>query len=233
MVLSIIIPAYNEEENLNVRLANLSEQAAKHPIEIIVSNSPDTTDQTETVCNKYTKVKLYQSPERGRAKQMNFGAQQATGDVFLFLHADVILPNDFYSQIEQQIKQYQAGFFAYRFDRSTRMLDFNSKFTKKDGFFAGGGDQCQFFKQSLFTSLGGFNEDFCIMEDFEIIDRLRKQKIPYGIIQSKATVSARKYDHNSWLKVNAINGYIFLRYKLGTRPEKLRKLYKSLLREGV
>lgn len=233
MLLSIIIPVYNEEENLMVRLAHLSEQAAKYPIEVIVSNSPDTTDQTEAVCNKYTKVQFHQSLERGRAKQMNFGAQQASGDVFLFLHADVMLPEDFYVQIKETMQRYKAGFFAYQFDTPTTLLNINSKFTTRDGFFAGGGDQCQFFTKQLFNSLGGFNEDFCIMEDFEMIDRLRKHRIPYNIVQSKATVSARKYEQNSWLKVNLINGYIFLRYKLGTKPEKLRRLYKSLLREGV
>jgi hypothetical protein len=48
-----------------------------------------------------------------------------------------------------------------------------------------------------------------------------------------ATVSARKDEHNSWLKVNLINGSMFLKYKLGVSPGKLRKTYKRLLRENV
>ena len=71
------------------------------------------------------------------------------------------------------------------------------------------------------------------MEDFEMIDRVRKFRIPYTIIQSNAIVSTRKYDERSWFKVNFINGYVFLRYKLGTSPLKLRKLYQQLLREQV
>jgi hypothetical protein len=66
-----------------------------------------------------------------------------------------------------------------------------------------------------------------------MIDRVRKLKIPYRIVQSKAIVSARKYEQNSWLKVNLINGIIFLKYKFGVHPTKLRKTYKSLLREEV
>ena len=165
---------------------------------------------------------------------MNFGAAHAIGDILLFLHADVQLPKDFYNQCVLAIKeQYKFGFFAYQFDKKSPLLNFNSKFTTKDGFFAGGGDQCQFFTKDLFKSLNGYNEEFCIMEDFEMIDRVRKQNIPFMIIQSKATVSARKYDRNSWLKVNLINGYVFLKYKLGVHPTKLRKTYKSLLRESV
>lgn len=234
MMLSIIIPVYNEQENLTKRLSFLSEQANKFPIEIIVSNSPETTDDSNLICEHYSKVTHFTSDKKGRAAQMNFGASKAKGAIFLFLHADVILPNDFYQQIMVAIKEgHKAGFFAYKFDKKSVLLNFNSKFTAKDGLFAGGGDQCQFFTKETFTSLKGYNEDFCIMEDFEMIDKVRNQKIPFKIIQSKAIVSARKYDKNSWVKVNLINGYVFLQYKFGVHPSKLRKTYKSLLRESV
>lgn len=212
----------------------LNEQANKFPLEIIISNSPETSDNTPNVCKNFDKVTFFTSDKKGRAAQMNFGANKAKGDILLFLHADVALPNNFYTQITAAIKNgKKAGFFAYKFDRETFLLRMNSSFTKKDGLFAGGGDQAQFFTKDTFIKLNGFNEDFCIMEDFEMIDRVRKNKIPYTIIQSKATVSARKYNNNSWLKVNLINGYVFFKYKLGVHPIKLRKTYKNLLREGV
>ncbi len=234
MQISVIIPIYNEQENLVKRLSFLCEQANKFPIEIIVSNSPETTDNSRKVCQSFDKVTYLKSEKKGRAAQMNFGAKNATGDIFLFLHADVHLPKDFYSQIKRAIlHSYKFGFFAYQFDKKSFLLDFNSKFTKRDGFFAGGGDQCHFFTKEFFESLRGYNENFCIMEDFEMIDRVRKNKIPFAIIQSKATVSSRKYQKNSWLKVNLINGFVFLQYKLGIHPTKLRKTYKSLLRESV
>lgn len=234
MNLSVIIPVYNEQDNLVKTLSFLCAKANIHPIEIIVANSPETTDNTPNLCKGKPKVTFLNTPEKGRAKQMNFGASKAKGDVILFLHADVQLPDDFYNQIKKQIsKGFKAGFFAYQFDKKTPLLNFNSRFTKKDGFFAGGGDQCHFFTKDFFNELNGYNEDFCIMEDFEMIDRIRKEKIPICIIQSKATVSARKYETNSWLKVNLINGYVFLKYKLGVHPIKLRKTYKTLLRESV
>ncbi|MFY9242345.1 MAG: TIGR04283 family arsenosugar biosynthesis glycosyltransferase [Polaribacter sp.] len=234
MMLSIIIPAYNEQENLTKVLSFLCEQANKFPIEIIVSNSPETTDNSFKVCKNFSKVTYLISDKKGRAAQMNFAVKKAKGSVFLFLHADVILPENFYSEIKKVIQsEKKAGFFAYQFDKKSSLLSLNSKFTAKDGLFAGGGDQCHFFTKEAFTKLNGYNEEFCIMEDFEMMDRVRKQKIPIVIIQSKATVSARKYDSNSWLKVNLINGYVFLKYKLGVHPIKLRKTYKSLLRESV
>lgn len=233
-MISIIIPIYNEAENLPHQLTFLQNKAEKHPIEIIISNSPETTDESESICKKCSKVQHYLSPKKGRASQMNYGASIANGDILLFLHCDVRLPEDFFEQITTAIKQdFKMGFFAYRFDRSTVMLNINSYFTKSDNFFAGAGDQCQFFDKATFEKLDGFNEEYCIMEDFEIMDKVRKQKIPFTIIQSRATVSARKYNKGSWLKVNLINGYVFLRYRLGTKPLKLRKIYKSLLRERV
>lgn len=234
MLLSIIIPVYNEKDNLLKRLSFLCEQGNKFPLEIIVSNSPETSDTSLEVCKNFDKVTFFTSNKNGRAAQMNLGASKAIGDILLFLHADVALPEDFYTQIVGAItKGNKAGFFAYKFDKDSAFLNFNSKFTTKDGLFSGGGDQCQFFTKETFIKLNGFNEEFCIMEDFEMIDRIRKQKIPFVIIQSKATVSARKYERHSWLKVNLINGYVFLKYKFGISPEKLRKSYKNLLREKV
>jgi rSAM/selenodomain-associated transferase 2 len=233
-MLSIIIPIYNEAKHLPKQLTFLDRQADLHSIEIILSNSIDTTDNSAEISKSYKNVQFYDSFTKGRAKQMNFGASKAKGHILMFLHCDVQLPEDFYEQVTSAVKEgYKMGFFAYRFDRSTFMLNLNSYFTKNDSLFAGAGDQCQFFERSTFEKLGKFNEDYCIMEDFEIMDKVRKNKIPFKIIQSRATVSARKYDKGSWLKVNLINGYVFFLYKLGVRPIKLRRIYKSLLREQV
>ena len=234
MLISIIIPVYNEQHNLLKKLSFLNEIAYKKPVEIIISNSPETTDCTINICKKFENVLFYNSPKKGRAAQMNYGAAKATGEIVVFLHADVQLPTNFYEEITQAINNnYKAGFFSYNFDRSSFLLNINSYFTKKDSLLAGGGDQCQFFLKTTFNELNGFNEDYCIMEDFEMIDRIRDKNIKYTVIQSKATVSARKYDNNSWLKVNLINGYVFMLYKFGVKPLILRKKYQNLLRETV
>jgi len=233
-MLSIIIPIYNEAKNLPRQLTFLQAQAEKYPIEIILSNSIDTKDNSPEISKSFKKVKFYESGIRGRAKQMNYGASKANGEILMFLHCDVQLPEDFYDQVTTAIEEgNKMGFFSYIFDRSTFMLDINSYFTKNDSLFAGAGDQCQFFEAETFEKLGGFNEDYCIMEDFEIMDRVRKLKIPFKIVQSRATVSARKYDNSTWLEVNLINGYVFMLYKFGVKPHKLRKIYKGFLREGV
>ncbi len=158
MLLSIIIPVYNEQENLVKRLSFLCEQANNFPIEIIISNSPETTDNSLQVCKNFSKVTYLSSIKKGRAAQMNFAAQKAKGAVLLFLHADVLLPKDFYEQISKAIAHnFTFGFFAYQFDKDSAFLNFNSKFTTKDGLFAGGGDQCHFFTKEQFQQLNGYN----------------------------------------------------------------------------
>ncbi|MGB1284583.1 MAG: glycosyltransferase, partial [Polaribacter sp.] len=143
MIISVIIPVYNEQKNLVKRLSFLSKQTNKFPIEIIVSNSLETTDKSAEVCKNFDKVTYFESEKKGRASQMNFGAQKAKGNVLLFLHTDVALPKDFYEQIINAVKSgNKAGFFAYKFDRKSFLLDLNSSFTKRDGLFTGGGDQC-------------------------------------------------------------------------------------------
>ena len=234
MMLSIIMPVYNEQKNLTKRLFFLSEFAHNYSLEIIVCDSPESTDNSKSVCNNYSKVSYFVCPVKGRAAQMNFGAKKASGEIYLFLHADVILPNDFYLQILTTLKNgFEAGFFAYQFDKKSILLQFNSYFTQKKGIFSGGGDQCQFFTKNAFKTLQGYDETFCIMEDFKMINNVRKLQIPYFIIQSKAIVSARKYQQHSWLKVNLINGYVFFKYMVGMHPRELRKTYKSLLREKL
>ena len=232
MLISIIIPVFNEQENLAKKLPFLCKEAQKYPIEIIVSNSPETSDRSAEVCKNHAKVTILKSNKKGRAAQMNFAASKAQGDILLFLHADVQLPVDFYIQVKKAINTgFKFGFFAYEFDKKSALLDFNSRFTNKDGWFAGGGDQCHFFVKDTFLELKGYNEKFCIMEDFKMMQTIREHKIKFTIIQSKAIVSARKYKQNSWLKVNIINAIIFLQFKLGVSPKKLRVRYTSLLRE--
>ncbi len=234
MEMSIIIPTYNEAANLRILLPYLVDLCADKKITIAVADSPLSDDDSGRVCSRYEMVDYMRCPGFGRAKQMNYGAFKSRGDVLLFLHADVRPPFDFCEQVFRVISGgYKMGFFAYRFDRERWLLRVNSHFTTRDGFFAGGGDQCQFFSREVFESLGGYDEQYCIMEDFHMIDRIRKAQIPYTVIPSKALVSARKYEAHSWLKVNLINLYVFLRYKWGTPPDHLRQMYRSLLREGL
>ena len=162
---------------------------------------------------------------------MNFGAKTATGDILVFLHADVKPPATFVDDIRNSILNgYEFGFFAYQFAPSFFMLDINAVFTNRKGLFAGGGDQIHYMTRSLFNCMGGYDEKYTIMEDFDFMRRFKKLRKPFDIIQQKATVSSRKYINNSWLRVNFANLIAFILFSFNTKPDLIKKWYYKILR---
>lgn len=229
-MISVIIPAYNEAKNLKKLLPLLQQFAHGHEVEIIVSTGGCTSDYSD-VLNELKHVRLVARPRKGRAKQMNDGAAFAKGNILAFLHADVLPPPNFFRDIEETLSSgHDAGFFSYRFDKDNFLLKINASFTKKDGIFTGGGDQCLFIKESTFESLGRFDENQVLMEDFEFFKRMKKAGVNYKIVENDLLVSARKYDNNSYLRVNLSNLLLVLLFKMGVAPQRLKSLHNSLLR---
>lgn len=145
-------------------------------------------------------------PTPGRAQQMNFAAQHCSNcDVLYFVHADTYPPKSFHSDIQQALDEgAMLGYFRYRFDSDKILLRFNSYFTRYNGIFAGGGDQTLFIKKSTFEGLNGFRDELKLMEDFDLVARARQAGYLLRLIPKEATVSARKYNQNTWLRVNAV-----------------------------
>jgi GT2 family glycosyltransferase len=162
---------------------------------------------------------------------MNLGAQHALGEVLVFLHADVWPPMQFLRDIATAIDRgKEAGFFSYKFNSTSKLLQLNASFTKRDGLFTGGGDQCLFIKRNVFNKLGGFDEEQVLMEDFEFFKRMKKNKVSYTIIDNALVVSARKYEHNSYIRVNLSNLLLLSLFKLGYPPLGLKQLHNKLIR---
>ena len=93
--------------------------------------------------------------------------------------------------------------------------------------FAGGGDQSMFIRQSTFQYLGGYDSGCLIMEDFEFIERIRKERLPYKIIRKNVIVSARKYIAYGYFKVNFYHLILFLMFKFGCSQSSLARTYQK------
>lgn len=227
---SIVIPALNEKENL-VELLPAIECAAKgHSYEVLVALAPQNDDGSEQMKGAEG-VQFLSCPLAGRGVQMNFGAAQARGQVLVFLHADTRISSDFFKAMDRvRAKGNQAGLFAFDFYPPSPLLKINAYFTAKKGLFTGAGDQCLFIEKTVFKALGGFKPEQVLMEDFEFFDRMKKSGTPYDISPSRLQVSARKYQYNSYLRVNAVNMILFGLYKMGVRPTRLKKIYCRLLK---
>lgn len=227
MTFSIIIPTYNEAAVIGRLVQTLLTCGGSSLQEVLVIDA-GSSDNTTEIAQKAGAV-VRQSPKPGRAAQMNFGATLAKGDILYFVHADVGINPDFITDIEQAVNVgYEAGCYRFRFDSDKIMLRFNSYGTRFPGLMSRGGDQTLFMTRSLFDRLGGFDEYYVIMEDFDMIIRIRRIA-RFCIMPKDVLVSARKYDTNSWLRVQLANLTAFTLFFMNVSPSRIARTYKALL----
>ncbi|GAB3853482.1 TIGR04283 family arsenosugar biosynthesis glycosyltransferase [Hymenobacter terrigena] len=227
MKLSVIIPTFNEAPNIARLVAELRRHDANGAVEIVVvdAHSPDGTAELA----RQAGATVLLAPQAGRAAQMNHGAAHATGDVLYFVHADVSIHPDYVATIGRAVAQgHAAGCYRFRFDSTHPLLRINSYGTRFKGIMSRGGDQTLFITRALFEQLGGFNERFVVMEDFEIIQRIRRVA-SFLIVPQDVLVSARKYRNNSWLRVQVANLTAFSLYFLKVPPVRIARTYKAML----
>lgn len=92
-LLSIIIPAYNEERDIGKCLKSLENQSYKK-FEIIVVDD-GSTDKTREIVKNFKKIKLLKQKHKGPGEARNFGAKNARGEILILLDADMILDKDY------------------------------------------------------------------------------------------------------------------------------------------
>ncbi|MEZ4887714.1 MAG: TIGR04283 family arsenosugar biosynthesis glycosyltransferase [Chitinophagales bacterium] len=227
MKISVIIPTLNEVDNIRQLVPHLLQYGDKYIAEVLVVDG-DSTDQTLEVARQLGAIPL-KSPQRGRAKQMNFGATHATGDILYFVHADTRPPTSFAEDICKAIEEnYPIGSFRFKFNFNKGLLKINAFFTRFDRLISRGGDQSLFVSKSAFENLNGFDEQYRIMEDYEFIIRARKT-LPFKIIPKAVIVSARKYEQNNYFRVNIANGIVYGMFLMGASQDSMINMYNRLL----
>lgn len=213
---SVIIPTYNEEKTIHSTLENLFTKQA--PDEVIVVDG-GSTDNTVALAKEWTTVLR---TEKGRARQMNRGAQAATVDIFLFLHADTKLPDNGLNLIRDEIqKGTKAGRFRMKFDDRHWLLRFYESYTRFQFFSYG--DQGFFVRRGLFEELGGFREDVPF-EDIDFYKRLRQRTTP-AIIKRPVITSARRFGGVGYLKQKFVNLFLVSLYYIGFDVFSLKKKF--------
>ncbi len=223
--ISIIIPVLNEADTIGKLLSFLigySQVDRIHEILVIDGGSEDSTCEQVLAAGCALRKSC-----RGRAVQMNHGAQWATGDILYFLHADTFPPADFDQAILRAVTSgHEAGCFRMRFDSCHPFLTFFSWFSKFNYCFCRGGDQSLFVTKKLFTALGGFNEAYRIYEDNEFIGRLYGRAL-FTVLPGTVTTSARRYHQIRMLKLQFHFGMMHIKNYLGAGPEDLYDYYRK------
>jgi len=225
---SIIIPTFNEANQIAETLSKIQAANTKHETEIIVVDG-GSTDNTTSIANQYGAI-VKQSIHKGRAAQMNFGASIAKYDILYFLHADSIPPDDFTSAILKSHKNgIECGCFRLQFDDDHWFLKANAWMTRFDLDAIRFGDQSLFVTKEVFQKAGSFREDLLMMEDQEIIGRLKKFG-KFEVINDYVTTSARKYRDNGVYRMQGIFFRIWGLYYLGYPQDKLLQLHRKLIK---
>ena len=227
MKVSVIIPTLNEESNIARLVKRMFEGGGNELLEVIVVDS-GSTDKTVALA-KSEGAKILLSKKRRRASQMNMGAAAAKGDVFYFVHGDTLPPINYMENIQEALScKYPVGCFWFKFDSPKKIFIFHNYMTHLDKIWCRGGDQSLFVTRAVFEELGGYRDDFMIMEEYDFIAKAQ-QKYKFKIIPNEVLVSPRKYEANGYLRVQLANTTVFTMYRLGFSQEKLAKTYRKLL----
>jgi rSAM/selenodomain-associated transferase 2 len=230
MKLSIIIPTYQEADNIAKLVAYLRKHGAEHVQEIMVVDGGSKDETVAEALKSGASVIPLNAATPSRALQMNLGAEQAQGDVLYFVHADTLPPSTFASDILHELNAgYHMGCYRYQFDSPRSILKFNAWFVRFQWLWCQGGDKTFFIRKNIFWELNGYNPDFVVMEEYDFL-RHAKKKYPLRIIPKNVVVSARKYEKNSWLRVQIANAVAFSMFRLSMDSRRIRDTYRSLLR---
>lgn len=227
MDISIIIPTFNEAQSIGQLLNFLNNNTPGHTMEIIVSDG-GSTDNTQQIAEK-AGAKLVSSPVKGRAAQMHYAALEAKGDILYFIHADTFPPISFATDITSAVHEgYHIGRYRTSFRSRNLLLKINQWFTRFDWLVCMGGDQTLFVEKNLYHQAGGFDSSKLIMEEYYFGLKARSLG-RYIVLKGKASVSARKYEQHSWLKVQRANYKAFSMFKNGHSTESIKATYNQLL----
>ncbi len=227
MRISIIIPAYNEAKHIAGTVKHLKSAGLGEDVEILVCDA-GSTDGTCSIAAA-AGATVHRSPVKGRAGQMNHGAKQSSGDVLYFVHADTRPPNSFPKIIKKAIAAgHDHGSFRTCFEAGPMILRINAWFTRFDKLFFRGGDQSIWVTRERFEQCGGYKEEMLIMEEYDLLDRLRVLG-NFHLAPEATVISARKYDDNSWLRVQRANLMVVRMYRQGGSQEAMLRTYRKML----
>lgn len=221
--LSVIVPAWNDQANLERLLPALVRLNGLHEV-LVTDASPNAG--TAEMADKAGVIYLT-APQPNRGAQMNRAAENATGDVLIFHHADSILTTTHLAAIRQALQEPAVigGAFYRKFDgRHPRLLwlETVARFLSRHGgsFF---GDQSVFVRRGIFRDLGGF-APIPLMEDMEFSRRLRRAG-RVALLDPPLESSTRRHLRDGPWRTSIQNGLFIILYKCGLPPAQLHRWY--------
>ncbi len=231
--ISIIIPVYREGSVLTKTL----ERLVKSPDyqsgdEVIIVQGEKEAAPADFFPGENVKTI---SSERGRGLQMNAGARIAKGELLLFLHADTQLPLGALDKVRAASGSGSAA--AGSFSLGIDSCNFFFRFIEAAANIrcrlsrVPYGDQGIFIKKDVFEGLGGYR-DIPIMEDADLMIRLKRKGFRIKILGERVETSARRWETEGYAATLLSNRLISVLYRFGVNPARLLK-FRPGSRRGI
>ncbi len=230
MLISIIIPVIDEFDIINDSVQRVREACRNSPYEIIIVDGDPSGSTIIEINDSAVRTAL---SKMGRGAQCNAGADMAKGEILLFLHADTKLPDNACGLILSALSEgeiaggafdlcFENRLFLYRiYERITSLRSRISRIPF--------GDQAIFLKRDVFYEVGRY-ADIPLMEDIELMRKLKKEKKKIRMIKQRVTTSTRKYDDDGIFYATLRNWILQILYYGGVSPDRLVKYYYRINR---
>ena len=225
--LSIIIPSLNENSNL-IRLIDYIKKFHLPLYEIIVVEGGSHSQIKNNF--KYDREVKVINYDKGRAKQLNKGAKVAKFDWLYFLHSDCVPPKNFKEIIYKSMNnKNQASCFKLKFNPSNFLLSLSAKATKYNNIFCRGGDQSLLIHKNLFFLCDGYDEEYKVCEDINLIKKIYKLG-EFKIMEGYIITDSRRFLKNGTLILLIHFGIIHLLHYLKLSPKFLYSYYRLFIK---
>ena len=195
-MISVIIPALNEEKYIRKCLEGLKKQTFKD-FEVIVVDG-NSTDNTVKISKQYSKVVI--AKNRGIGYQQNLGVKNAKGDILVFTQADVTFPPNILYEINKAIESSKdivggstTGIFE-PINYKVKLLNLVSPIIQKTLSITYG--HCIFVRKDIFEKTTGFRNCICEACDFSF--RLKKHGKVVILTDCSYLVSSRRFVHKGF-----------------------------------
>jgi len=219
--LSVIIPTLNESGTIGRTLRCLGRSEG---VERIVTDGGSRDHTCDIAAREGAKVLKVQG---GRAIQQNAGAAVAKGRILVFLHADTMPPEAYAERIRAALDRPStvAGAFRFQTDDSRRVMRWVERLTnlRSKALQMPYGDQGLFMEKRIFDEMGGF-QVLPIMEDFELVQRLRRRGRIVTLPEAALT-SARRWQRLGVARTTLINQIMIAGFLSGMPIHTLHRLY--------
>jgi rSAM/selenodomain-associated transferase 2 len=218
--IGIVTPVYNEAAILEDALERLRRVLRDESVVVVDGGS---TDGSAQIPSRFFPTEV--TEQRGRALQMNRGAELLSSDVLLFLHADTRLPPGFQDAVRKALgdPRVVGGCFRLSFDSPRPMLRFIAWFTQFPGRFFHFGDQAFFVRRKTFEEMGGYTP-LPFLEDVDFLRRLRRRG-RFAVLPVAVITSARRFVRHGIVRQQLWNTVLVALNELGIPADRLARLY--------